>query len=161
MDGFPCLSTGGIRRCLTGQSTSKSIVEQERSFMEPSAVSPNFFCPSIPSILVLPEPFLSSCVPKLQLHLDAWRQLHHLAVELHAYRGAGGRDEAPFGIAPQQRGFAHGGIAQQDDPKLVVPIAIQVTRCRHRRRVRCRGCFHCRELFSDLEASKGAAVTQG
>lgn len=68
-----------------------------------------------------PEPLLSSRVPELQLDADPRLHLQEVHVEVHPDRLVHGLLEHVVSVALQQGGLAHRGVAQHDDPELVLP----------------------------------------
>lgn len=68
-----------------------------------------------------PEPLLARRVPELQLHSHPRLHVQKAHVEVHPHRLVGGVQERVFSVALEQGGLAHRGVAQHDDPELVLP----------------------------------------
>lgn len=71
----------------------------------------------------LPEPFLPSRVPELQLHPDPWLHFYEVNVKVHPHCLVDGLQEQVFSVALDQGGLPHRGVAQHDDPELVLPLS--------------------------------------
>lgn len=68
-----------------------------------------------------PEPLLPGCVPELQLDTNPRLHLQEVHIEVNTHRLVYGLQEQVFSVALQQRGLAHCGVPQHDDPELVLP----------------------------------------
>lgn len=68
-----------------------------------------------------PEALLSGRVPELQLDRHSRLDLQEMHIEVHPDCLVNALQELVLCVALDQRGFAHRGIPQHDDPELVLP----------------------------------------
>lgn len=96
-----------------------------------SLTFPGFFPPlnmviRYPSVLTIPEAFLTRRIPYLELYSFPWLDLNQAREEIHANCRVRHLCKPPLCEAPDQTWFTNSGVTDDDQAKLVKPYCLHV-----------------------------------